>query len=240
MRDMGSVRASVLVVLAAAGTLAGCASKRTASSVPTPPSAAAETEGASVSAMQSSNGEGEPATTPDEQRETMDRKLETSLAEFDAMLLKEQQEVAARRAEHGTGAGSGSGGAAGAEGEGGEGGPGGSSGGAAGSAQSGGAQTADARAGAQNRGGGRSGGGKDQSTGSSQSGSRGGGGRDAESAPEGSATAGDQSRVPEDVGDGRNDDVVARQLREAAMSEEDPAIREKLWEEYRRYKRGGS
>jgi hypothetical protein len=29
-------------------------------------------------------------------------------------------------------------------------------------------------------------------------------------------------RVPADVGDGRDDDIVARQLREAAMSEEDP------------------
>jgi hypothetical protein len=38
------------------------------------------------------------------------------------------------------------------------------------------------------------------------------------------------------VGDGRDDDVVARQLREAALSEKDPAIREKLWDEYRRYK----
>jgi len=45
------------------------------------------------------------------------------------------------------------------------------------------------------------------------------------------------ARVPEDVGDGRDDDVVARQLREAAMSEEDPELREKLWEEYREYKR---
>jgi hypothetical protein len=51
---------------------------------------------------------------------------------------------------------------------------------------------------------------------------------------------GDASRVPADVGDGRNDDVVARQIREAAMAEEDPKIREKLWDEYRRYKRGES
>jgi hypothetical protein len=44
--------------------------------------------------------------------------------------------------------------------------------------------------------------------------------------------------VPPDVGDGRDDDVVARQIREAAMKEQDPALREKLWEEYRRYKSG--
>jgi hypothetical protein len=44
------------------------------------------------------------------------------------------------------------------------------------------------------------------------------------------------SRVPADVGDGADDDIVARQLREAAMTEEDPELREKLWDEYRRYK----
>ena len=41
---------------------------------------------------------------------------------------------------------------------------------------------------------------------------------------------------PEDIPDGNDDDVVARQLREAAMREPDPAIREKLWDEYRKYK----
>jgi hypothetical protein len=33
-----------------------------------------------------------------------------------------------------------------------------------------------------------------------------------------------------------NDDIVARQLREAAMAEEDEVIRELLWERYRNYK----
>lgn len=42
--------------------------------------------------------------------------------------------------------------------------------------------------------------------------------------------------VPPDVGDGADDDIVARQLREAAMNEKDPELREKLWDEYRRYK----
>ena len=41
---------------------------------------------------------------------------------------------------------------------------------------------------------------------------------------------------PADIPNGNDDDVVARQLREAAMREPDPAIREKLWDEYRRYK----
>ncbi|WP_156507614.1 hypothetical protein [Halioglobus sp. HI00S01] len=41
---------------------------------------------------------------------------------------------------------------------------------------------------------------------------------------------------PEDIPSGDDDDVVARQLREAAMREADPAVREKLWDEYRKYK----
>ena len=45
--------------------------------------------------------------------------------------------------------------------------------------------------------------------------------------------------VPDDIAsvspDGRGDDVVARQLREAAMTEPDPELREALWDEYRNY-----
>jgi len=40
---------------------------------------------------------------------------------------------------------------------------------------------------------------------------------------------------PADIPSGDDDDVVARQLREAAMREPDPALREKLWDEYRKY-----
>jgi hypothetical protein len=42
--------------------------------------------------------------------------------------------------------------------------------------------------------------------------------------------------APPDVGDGSDDDIVARQLREAAQNETDPELREKLWDEYRAYK----
>ncbi len=38
------------------------------------------------------------------------------------------------------------------------------------------------------------------------------------------------------VGGGNDDDVVARQLREAAEKEQDPVMKEKLWDEYRKYK----
>jgi hypothetical protein len=44
-------------------------------------------------------------------------------------------------------------------------------------------------------------------------------------------------KIPDDVGNGADDDVVARQIREAALNEEDPVLREKLWEEYRNYKK---
>lgn len=41
--------------------------------------------------------------------------------------------------------------------------------------------------------------------------------------------------APEDIPSGRDDDIVARQLREAAMREPDPELREALWDEYRNY-----
>jgi hypothetical protein len=44
--------------------------------------------------------------------------------------------------------------------------------------------------------------------------------------------------IPADVPDARDDDIVARQLREAATRETDPVLREKLWDEYRKYKKG--
>ncbi len=53
----------------------------------------------------------------------------------------------------------------------------------------------------------------------------------------GGAGGGDTgSPAPDDVGDGSDDDIVARQLREAAMAEDDPELRERLWQEYRDYK----
>jgi len=44
--------------------------------------------------------------------------------------------------------------------------------------------------------------------------------------------------TPQDIQDTRDDDIVARQLREAATGESDPVLREKLWDEYRKYKKG--
>lgn len=52
------------------------------------------------------------------------------------------------------------------------------------------------------------------------------------------AEPGHKANIPADIPDGSDDDVVARQLREAAMKETDPVLREKLWDEYRKYKKG--
>jgi len=43
-------------------------------------------------------------------------------------------------------------------------------------------------------------------------------------------------QVPEDIPDGQDDDIVARQLRELAENETDPELKERLWDEYRKYK----
>lgn len=54
---------------------------------------------------------------------------------------------------------------------------------------------------------------------------------------DGSGGAGQASiPLPDDIDDGQGDDIVLRQIREAAMREQDPLLREKLWEEYRRIK----
>lgn len=48
------------------------------------------------------------------------------------------------------------------------------------------------------------------------------------------------SEVSPKLPDARDDDIIARQLREAAMQESDPELREKLWEEFDRYKNSGA
>ena len=39
------------------------------------------------------------------------------------------------------------------------------------------------------------------------------------------------------IPDAKDDDIIARQLRESAMKETDPELKEKLWKEYEDYKR---
>ena len=54
---------------------------------------------------------------------------------------------------------------------------------------------------------------------------------------EGNIPTRSHSQVPPDLVDAKGDDIIARQLREAAMKEQDPELRDKLWDEYRKYKR---
>ncbi len=43
-------------------------------------------------------------------------------------------------------------------------------------------------------------------------------------------------KTPKDIPPAGNDDIIASQLRRAALDETDPAVQAKLWNEYRRYK----
>ncbi|MEE8427289.1 MAG: hypothetical protein V3S15_08380 [Woeseiaceae bacterium] len=45
-----------------------------------------------------------------------------------------------------------------------------------------------------------------------------------------------RERTPDDIPVTVDDDIISRQLREAALAEEDPELRERLWVEYRKYK----
>ena len=155
--------------------------------------------------------------TSDEHRQDLDNELDSSLSEFDALILREQEILEQRReAEAAAGGG---GGAGTAEAGGGE-------------ADDEGAEGGDeTEAASEARG---TGGSPDDPSGEEV-------GEEEGARPEGSeAETGEVSngRIPPDVGDGSDDDIVAGQLREAAMKEEDPELREKLWDEYRAYKFG--
>ncbi len=177
------------------------------------PSREPETETSSVAAGSETAPAG--AQTSGERVEGLDRDLERSLEEIDGILLEEQQRLAR---EAGAAAG-GSGADAADAGAGGTGDPSGD-----GAVESGPTTETD-------------------TTGGSESMPAGGGETpDSEESTDagGGTTGDDRSRVPPDVGDGSDDDIVARQLREAAMEEEDPELRERLWDEYREYKRSTS
>ena len=151
------------------------------------------------------------AATHEEEVAALENRLGGSLAEFDQLLLEEARRAQTRK----TNGGAGSGGAYG--------------GGAAGAQASKASSTGSKAPGAAGAGGGspapeRPGG---------KTGSPGGpiDGKDP-------GTAGATAAAPPDVGDGNDDDVVARQIRKAAETEPDPELRKRLWDEYRKYKHG--
>ena len=46
----------------------------------------------------------------------------------------------------------------------------------------------------------------------------------------------DNGKLPDDIPSAENDDIIAKQFRQAALDETDPQAKAKLWNEYRRYK----
>lgn len=63
-------------------------------------------------------------------------------------------------------------------------------------------------------------------------------GRESESRGEGKVQTPTQKQRSHSSGD--DDDIVARQIREAAEKETDPELKEKLWKEYEEYKKGNN
>jgi hypothetical protein len=146
--------------------------------------------------------------TVDEQIAVLDAELSAGLGEFDEMLLREQERV--RAAAPMTGAAGGGGNGGGGNGVAGEG----DAGTLAGTEDEDGESGVEAHAGSD--------GSFNRSDGAGTGAKRQVGGQGA----------------PPNIPDGSDDDVVARQLREAAEKETDPELKKKLWEEYRKYKAG--
>lgn len=146
--------------------------------------------------------------TQAEQNAAWDEAFYGSLGEFDQRLAKEQAAIEKRRGEIAA-AGNGRGGESGQDGTGG--------GGIGGQVPS---EIAHGDAD-----------GSPASGGGTESSALGGPG-----GPGNAASTGPRFPPPEGTPDGKDDDVVARQLREAAETEKDPELRARLWEEYRKYK----
>ena len=149
------------------------------------------------------------AKTLAEEVTELDQILAESLGAFDEMLLKEQEMVASRQPRQ---------------------------------RESGGGGTTG-----RSSGGGEGRDGKSGKAGSEESGQHGAGEQDHGQTATTTA-AGKPGQADGQTGNvsgrGRNklnadDDIVARQLREAAEKETDPELKEKLWDEYRKYKAGG-
>jgi hypothetical protein len=170
--------------------------------------------GGAAGGAQASGPEG-PGQTSDERAAGLDKRLNDSLGSFDAELRTEQQQTAKERDAHRASAGT-----ATTEGQSSD-----------KSADSSGSATAEGPPGDA-----------DKSTGTHRRGD----------ASRRRDTSGDlksekASKKPDDnagngatareIPDGSDDDVVARRLRQAAEQETDPELKEKLWQEYRDYKK---
>ena len=171
------------------------------------------------------------ALTPEEKQRIIDDRLRESLQEFDGLLLKEKELLQEQRTGGASASATGGGGAAGGSGS-----------GSAGQGSSGASSAGGMQGGPESNSewgdSGSAGATSGQVAGDDANGQSGSGGRGNTSPRANPGNEGDrQSRVPPDIPkSGAGDDIVARQIREAAMSEDDPELREKLWDEYRKYK----
>lgn len=146
-----------------------------------------------------------PGETDAERQARLEGTLEKSVGDFDEVLAEEQREISTV-GRNTEGFGGGAGGSGGGVGLGKQGG---GSGGGSGS------------------GGGNGGGSSEVSSARNQAG--------ATPSIAGMSEEERKARTPEDIPDLVSEDIVAKQLREAALAEEDLALRERLWEEYRNY-----
>jgi len=153
--------------------------------------------------------------TLDEQLAVLEAELMSGLGDFDEMLLREQDRVRAKAPMSDAGA-AGGGGAGAGDG----------SGDGSGEGDAGAAEGESAESGEGTE--------ASQGTGGANAGM---GGRESGPRPQ---RDGRKRGVPGNIPNGDDDDVVARQLREAAEQETSPELKAKLWEEYRKYKEGTS
>ncbi|MFW2405800.1 MAG: hypothetical protein ACN4GT_13595 [Gammaproteobacteria bacterium] len=163
----------------------------------------------------------------------LDELFEKSLGDFDGVLGQEREGMASTGQGSGRGAGQREAGDAEAV--------------AGAASRGGGIAGGSAGSGANMPGGGSMGGGMDGSGSAGSSGEQsssnseagGGGQKDKPGEFEGGDIDENDRQVaklPEDIPtDGSADDQVAKQIREAAMAEQDPIIREALWDEYRKH-----
>jgi len=167
--------------------------------------------------------------TTGERTARINREFDRSFGVFDGRMRDEQAVIAGQRGGRGgSGSGNGNSNAGGANSEG-------AGGGESGGGSPGGEKGQGAAGGQGGQSGGGSGSGAPNGQGQGGNGATGGGGVGG-GGPKG---GGGPNTVPANIPDGSDDDVVARQLREAATNETDPELREKLWQEYRNYKKGG-
>lgn len=166
--------------------------------------------------------------TEDERIAVLEQRLGSSLSEFDEMLLREMEQLARTQSgapDAGTGSGSGD------------------------TERLGGADAGDGQAAAAETPG-------DMKRPASEGGTETASSESSERSVDPAVEAGRKAKADQagsrkdakrsgavsrgDVPGADDDDVIARQLREAAESESDPELREKLWDEYRRYKSGNA